>query len=107
VNESIKKRLTSLERLLAPKDGGVMIELPNGRREKKSAVEWWAHRNEWPLADWKYQGNEEGLVLFLAYAAIADKGIEDAKAEGNASEVERLTRERDESLKKYFGDADE
>ena len=86
MNESIKKRLAYLQKILGPSDQLVTIEHPDGIREKKPAREWWDHRKEWGLADFQHQ--DGGLVVLLMLAAMADDA-------GN-------TEERDDMLERYF-----
>jgi len=90
MNESIKKRLAYLQKILGPSDQLVTIEHPDGSREKKSAREWWEHRREWALADFQYQDNSGGLVVLLMLASMADDA-------GN-------TEERDDMLERYFNE---
>ena len=103
MNAIIKKRLQALEKAILPYSKDVVVELPNGTIARKSAVEWWNHREEWPLADLGRQNNSGGLMACLIFAALADEAIEKAAADDDALEAERLTAEREEMLKKYFG----
>lgn len=102
MNETIKKRIIALEKAILPHAKSVIVEWADGTQEKVTPEEWWKHRFEWPLADLRGQDNSRGLVAYLIFAALADEAIE--KAEGNAEEVERLTAEREEMLKLYFGE---
>ena len=88
MNESIKKRLAYLQKILGPRDQLVTIEHPDGIREKKPAREWWEHRKEWGLADFQHQ--DGGLVVLLMLAAMADDA-------GN-------TEEREFMLERYFNE---
>ena len=104
MREDVKRRLAMLERTLVRTEQTVTIEQPDGTLAQKRAAEWWAHRHEWPLADFDHQDNKGGLVVYLVFAAMADEGIIKALDSGDLSEVERLTEERDAMLKSYFGD---
>lgn len=102
MNESIKRRVAELKKLLDHHSPSVMVEWPDGTRSEKSAAEWWEHRHEWSLADFEHQDNSGGLVVLLMLASMMDDGAKEAKAEGNIQEVERLTKEREELLKMYW-----
>ena len=104
IRDTIKKRLAALAEKITPGDKVVTVEMPDGTRTKKSAIEWWEHRKEWRLSDFEHQDNGGGLVACLVFAALFDDGIIEARAAGDAPEVERLTDERNEMLKMYFGD---
>ena len=83
------------------------VDLPDGTRQNMSAAEWWEHRREWGLSDFDHQDNRGGLVVCLVFAAMFDESIDQAKADGDAAEVDRLTKERDEMLNLYFGDGEQ
>ena len=103
-HDAIRKRLAALEAILQPGDNRVSVDLPDGTRAQISALEWWDHRKEWKLSDFDQQDNGSGLVVCLVLAALADESIERARADNDAAEVERLTKERDEMMDMYFGD---
>lgn len=105
-HDAIRKRLATLGEFFTPGGKVVSVELPDGTRQNMSAAEWWEHRREWKLSDFDHQDNRGGLVVFLVLADLADEGIDKAKADGDAAEVDRLTKERDEMLKLYFGDGE-
>ena len=104
MNETIKRRLRELEQLITPKALEVVIENEDGTRERKSAVEWWEHRQEWELAGFDDQDNGGGLVVLLMFAKMFDDGAAEARANGNVVEAEYEEKERDAMLKLYFGD---
>ena len=105
-HDAIRKRLAALGAIITPGDKVVSVDLPDGTLAKISAAEWWEHRRELGLSDFDHQDNRGGLVVFLVLADLADEGIDKAKADGDAAEVERLTKERDEMLNLYFGDGE-
>ena len=100
MNAIIKKRLQALEKAILPYSGNVVVTLPTGENAVKSAVEWWEHREEWGLADFRQQSSRSGLVAYLVFAALADEAIEKAES---PHEAENLIAERDFMLKAYFG----
>lgn len=103
-HDAIRKRLAALGAIITPGDKVVSVDLPDGTRQNMSAAEWWEHRREWGLSDFDHQDNRGGLVVCLVFAAMFDESIDQAKADGDAAEVDRLTKERDEMLNLYFGD---
>lgn len=105
-HDAIRKRLAALCEIITPEDNLVSVVMPDGTRQRISAAEWWDHRREWKLSSFDEQDNRGGLVVFLVLADLADEGIDKAKANGDAAEVERLTKERDEMLNLYFGDGE-
>ena len=102
MNGIIKKRLEAIEKNLPPRHKTVTVELADGTQAKIDAAEWWKHRHEWKLSDFKSQENRGGLVVCLMFADMADDGIARAK---DKAEADRLTEERDQWLKMYFGRA--
>lgn len=103
---TIRRRLEAMGAAVDPGLKVVSVLLPDGSIVKRDAAEWWEHRNEWPLADFDHQDNRGGLVVCLVFAQILDSGIPKAKKAGNVAEVQRLTKERDDMLNLYFGDAE-
>lgn len=102
--DAVKKRLAALGAILSPGENSISVCLPDGTRTKVDAAAWWEHRREWKLARLDQQDNRGGLVVCLMFADLFDEGAAEAKAAGNTAEVERMTKERDDMLKLFFGD---
>ena len=102
MNKSTMQRLAILEALLSPSALTVTVELPDGCLMEKDALEWWAQRKQYPLADLEHQENRRGLVVLLIFADMLDAGIAEAKAKGDDEQADQMTKERDSMLNLYF-----
>lgn len=105
---SIQKRLDDLQRRVMPSKTGSLLNvtLPDGRRATVTARDWWLHRYEWdcsfPRGDWLAKADPDGWPPALLFFA---RGFDrSAREKQDKAERDRLIKERDDLLMKYFGE---
>lgn len=129
MNETIKRRLAILEGKYLPSGVILRVTLPDGKTADVPARDWWTHRYEWdwdfPRGDCIAKDDPNGWPPFLLFVAKGfDKAYRDAMANGGrvqyvdtvidengrpkdiekTVDAEYYKNERDEMLKKFFGE---
>ena len=99
MNETIKKRLTALEKNVIPETVICLAEREDGTQKEMPIEEWYENRKEWEFKK-IIKGSDPAAVL-LVLADCHEEVADYCKGKGDTEGAERMTSEMEWDLSEY------